>query len=136
MPLSFSETPDHIVIPTRVSLAAYADVLLSHVEDLNLAAGVNQLALAAVPVGVLHVYTNLVMRYRGTVANVLLSCIIISGGLWYELYAQNPPVSDVRYDRQGQWVLAAGDVLMLYISDATAGDDAFLWATGYVVDLT
>ena len=136
MPLTFSETPDHIVIPTRVSLAAYADVLLSLVGNLALGAGYNELSLAAVPAGVLHVYTNLAIIYNGTVANVVLDCGIVRGAVDYVLYGQSPPVSGVNYDRQGMWVLEAGDVLRLRIWGATALDSARLCGTGFVVDLT
>jgi hypothetical protein len=136
MSLSFSETPSHIVIPTRVSLSGYGAILHSIVSDLNLLNGANILALAAVPVGVLHIYTSLGVRYDGTVATVYLSCNIFSGAVPYNLFCQAPPVSTIEYDRQGFWVLAAGDVLRLGIDNATAGDDAYLYATGFVVDLT
>ena len=136
MSLTFSETPDHIVIPTRVSLAAYGAALRSHVENLALGAGLNNLDVAAVPANKLHVYTNITLRYDGTVATVELACGILVGASYFQLFSQSPPVSTITYDRQGTWVLAAGDVLRMVVVNATAGDDAYLYATGFVVDLT
>jgi len=136
MSLSFSETPSHIVIPTRVSLSGYADVLLSAKSEINLAAGANDLSLAAVPAGKVHVYTNIAITYFGTVAAVVLAVQIVDGVSTYTLFMQNPPVTGVSYDRQGTWVLEAGQHLNLHITGATAGDDAYLEAAGFVVDLT
>jgi hypothetical protein len=136
MSLSFSETPDHIVIPTRVSLSGYGDVLLSSVSNTSLAAGVNNLLLGAVPAGKLYVYTNIVIMYVGTVTGVTLIVQIVDGGSYYYVFGQVPPVTLVPYDRQGQWVLKVGQYLKLYIGGATLNDDAYLYATGHVVDLT
>jgi len=136
MSLTFSETPDHIVIPTRVSLAAYGAVLHTLVGSAALAAGANDLDAAAVPAGKLHVYTSLAMRYDGTVATVILRAQLRSGVTSYDLFCQTPPVSSISHDRQGWWVLAEGDVLRLRVENATLNDDAYLYATGFVVDLT
>ena len=136
MSLTFSETPSHIVIPTRVSLAAYGAVLLSKVDNGDLLAGANNLDVAAVPAGKVHVYTNLNMLYVGTTTAVMLRFQIVAGANVYNLFGQYAPLSTLDYDRQGWWVLEAGDVLRLRVDGATLHDWAFLCATGFVVDLT
>jgi hypothetical protein len=119
-----------------VSLQSYSDILHIMVGSINLVAGTNLFLTAAVPAHKIHVYNNLSVRYVGTVANVYLEVSILSAAVYYNLYVQTPPVSNVSYDRQGEWVLKEGDQLALFVYVATLNDDCFLWATGYTVDLT
>ena len=135
MPLMFVETPTHLMIPMRVSLQSYGDTLGETVANLTLAAGDNYLSLDPVPAGVLHVYTNLAFRYSGTVAAVGLYCQILLAAGVFNLFSQTPPANFVLYDRQGFWVLKEDERLRLYVTGATLNDDAWLYATGYTVDL-
>jgi hypothetical protein len=136
MSLTFSETPDHIVIPTRVSLSGYGAVLRTLVINAALIGGINDLDAAPVPAGVLHVYTNLLFHYTGTVLTVTLYCLIDVAGTFYTLLSQLAPDSAVDYYCQGWWVLEEGDILRLRVGGATLGDGAHLCGTGFVVDLT
>lgn len=108
--------------------------LLRAVSNTALAAGTNVLDDSAVPSAKVWVITQLAMAYVGTVLGVNLEMRIRSGGVDYALYNQTPPVSGSWYDRQGKWVLAAGDNLRLSVSSATLNDDAFLRANGYQMD--
>jgi hypothetical protein len=57
------------------------------------------------------------------------------GGNNFETWVQVTPGSDVRYDRQGWWVLFPGDFMQLRVENATLNDDASAVATGFRVDV-
>jgi hypothetical protein len=135
VPLIHNEAPGGIVIPGRVAIYSYSNIQHAIVSSITLALGDNILLSAAVPANTLHVYTNLCMAYIGTVLNVVIHCTILSGAVYYYLFSQSPVVSAVRYDRQGLWVLKAGDQLAIVITGATLNDDAYLWANGHAVSL-
>lgn len=136
MPLIFVEAPTHLVIPMRVSLQSYSDILHIVIGSADLAAGANIMLTTAVPAHKIHVYNNIAFEYTGTVAGVTITCSILSVAVYYVLYRQTPPVSTVFYDRQGAWVLKEGDQLACLVAGATLHDSCLLYATGYTVDLT
>lgn len=92
--------------------------------------GTNTLDSDTVPSGQLWILSNLVMRYTGTVAGVSMYCNLYNGSIAYVFYSVNPVVTIVDYDRQGQWVLQAGDRVRMTVANGTAGDNIRLWAIG------
>lgn len=110
-------------------------VVRVNVSNTALVAGSNTLESGAVPAGELWVITNLVISYVGTVTNVALYMSFYSGASNVDIFAQIPPVSNVRYDRQGWWVMQPTETLRLRIFGATLNDDAFLVLTGFRVDI-
>lgn len=135
MALQFVEAPDHRLLPERVSLGAYGDVLRLYLENTDLAAGNNLIEATAVPAGKIHVYTDIVIEYLGVFANVAINAHIKSGGDYFFLFFERLTASGVPYDRQGLFALQEGEQLGIGIVGATLHDNAYLWATGYSVDL-
>lgn len=117
--------------PLRFGFSSF----ISEVEsDTNLSAGSNSLNTSAVPTGEIYVYTNISFRYVGTVPTRIRVSLMVSG-TYHNLYDAVAPVSNTLYDRQGWWVVKAGNNLRCAISGATAGDDLFFYVTGFGVDI-
>ena len=112
----------------------YSDVLNISVENTNIPAGNSYLETLAVPDGCIWVVTNISMVYYGTSPPNIVALISgAEGELW--LFGQKSPVSGISYDRQGWWVLKAGNSLKIYIKNGTAGDDIHLYVTGFVTQI-
>lgn len=113
----------------------YSGIVLERVVNQNLSAGANILDTSAVAASKIWVITNIAVAYSGTIGGVKLYIEIYSGTTPYPLFSEVHVVNDEYLDRQGWWVLAAGDKIRLEILGATAGDDAYLIATGFYVDI-
>lgn len=98
-------------------------------------AGTNTNDSDTVPANTIWIITNLLMRYTGTITNVAMFCNIFDGTASFGIYSQQPIVSAIDYDRQGQWYLKAGDRLRMSVINATAGDNIRLYAVGYYVSI-
>lgn len=112
-----------------------SSIKTENVLNTSLLAGTNTLSTTAVTAGQIQVVTNIAFYYSGTVATVVMGVYMKHDAVTYALYGQAPPVSNQIYDRQGQWVMDAGDQMQLIIFNATAGDDANLVITGYNMDV-
>ena len=113
----------------------YSGTAKNEVNDTALAAGNNNLDGAAVPAGEIWVITNVAFRYNGTVTGVTLTANAQMDGTAYQIFGQNPPVSNVWYDRQTYVVLNEGDYIWLSITGATLNDDAHLRMFGFKVEV-
>jgi hypothetical protein len=129
---------DVLTMPTVVikpvnsgSLFAIESDIGNNLENLTLSAGVNNLDSSAVPTGKIWIITSIVMIYTGTVATVILRAQLIRSSTIIRLFGVNTPTSGLPYDRQGHWVLMAGDVLRMSITNATLNDDAEFSFTGW-----
>ena len=105
------------------------------IEDLNLAAGTNNISGTTVPAGEAWVIKQLAGRYTGTVGGVVIRYDLIIGGTTYVLHYVTPVVSAAFYPVSVDVTLFPGDNLSLFVSGATAGNDALLTAVGYRMDL-
>lgn len=108
--------------------------IADQIIDTALLVGLQTKDLPVVSANYINVYKHLAMRYVGT-APARLSFSMIIGGVEYEIFAQTPPVTNVLYDRQGEWALAEGDNLRVTIANATAGNDIYIYATGYKMQI-
>ncbi len=108
----------------------YSGIIGEALSNTSLAAGANSIDSAAVPAGQVWVVENVIMRYDGTVAAVILGMDILRGATTYRIFGVQPPVTTVWYDRQGAWTLTAADKLRLRILGATLNDDAYLQYSG------
>jgi hypothetical protein len=113
----------------------YSGQVYERVVNTALAAGVNNLDTSAVPAGRIWVVTSIACHYVGTVAGVVILVVIQQGANLLALYNVTAVVSNQYYDRQGQFILAAGDFVRLTVSGATLNDDARLFVNGYYVDI-
>ncbi len=104
------------------------------VSNTNLAAGTNLLNSTTVPAGKVYVITNISIRYDGTVAGVALSVYSYKGATFANVFSINTVVSIQYYDRQVNIPLVAGGFIRLIVTGATAGNDAYLDVTGYIMD--
>jgi hypothetical protein len=118
--------------PIRIG---YSDTVQISLSNTSLAAGSNVIDSGAVPAGEIWILTNISLRYTGTVSSVTLTATIYRGAAHYRLFTQDSLVNSKFYGFAGQWVLKEGDVLRFEIASATAGDDAYLNAVGYRVDI-
>ena len=98
----------------------------------SLPAGSVNISSSQVPAGSTYVLTNICFVYTGTAPTRIVVNARVSASN-REVYAQNAPASNIRYDRQGAWHLKAGEYLTTAITGATAGDACFCHAVGYVV---
>jgi hypothetical protein len=60
-----------------------------------------------------------------------MSVALVLSGAAIGIVSQKPPVSNARYDRQGWWVLGAGDNVQFVVEGATLNDDVYCNATGF-----
>lgn len=112
----------------------YGQVLL-HYQNLALAAGVNNIDSAAVPANTIWVLTSITTAYVGTIVGVSIFLQIYDGATAYMLYSEAHIVTNEYLDRQGMWVLKAGDIIRYTIAGATLNDDAYLNIAGYAMTL-
>ena len=115
-------------------LYGYSNNVLLNAYSTNLPAGDSYLNLTAVAAGYINVITNISWQYIGTVPTSG-AVVIFQGANSFGLYKVLSPASGVHYDRQGWWVLKEADYIALFIKGATAGDDAYIWATGFSVKI-
>jgi hypothetical protein len=101
------------------------------VVSTDLAAGTNTFNLAAVDANTVFVVTNVAMFYSGTVTNVYIESKLVISSTAYSIWLQKAPVSASWYDRQGWWILNAGDNLRFVVDGATLHDDFTGWITGF-----
>lgn len=116
-------------------MQGYSDTLRLTLSNTALAAGTNSLIVATVPAGEIWVIENISVRYVGTVTGVSIGAYFDEGGTLYVIYLISPPVTNAQYDRQGSWTLKPGDILRLFITGATANDDAHIQAVGRRIDI-
>ncbi|MDP2323066.1 MAG: hypothetical protein Q8N51_03445, partial [Gammaproteobacteria bacterium] len=116
-------------------LLGYSNTLALVVSNTSLAAGTNILDTSACPTGQIWVVTNILTFYVGTVPTGI-TIYLVSGATTPILYRQLSPVSAVGYDRQGSWILKAGDLLRCIVTGATLNDDLNLYASGYAMAVT
>lgn len=104
-------------------------------NNTSLAAGANNLDLTTVPANRVYVITNITVMYTGTVSGVrLLVNKVDAGAVQYALFDVQSITSQLYYDRQGMWVLNAGEFLRLAITGATLNDDAYIRGNGWYFD--
>lgn len=112
----------------------YSGVIAERVIDDNVSAGTDFVETTAVPGGEIHVITHAIALVASATCN-LLAAYINHDGATQELFGQSNPVSSQVYDRQGFWVLDAGDTFKAYGFNLTAGDDLVVAVAGYKMDL-
>lgn len=113
----------------------YSGQILRVWSNTALSAGNVDVDDSAVPTGELWVITNFSASYTGTVTNVSLRFTIKSGASRYTIYHQGGLSSALYVDRQGLWILKAGDILSVRVLNATLNDDLNAEAIGYRVDI-
>ena len=117
-------------------LFGYTSDLFQEVSNTNLPAGTSFINAATVPAGEIWVFTNIAHRYDGTPpAQILTSKHIDAIPADAVVFQTLLPVSTQYYDRQGWWVLSEGWYLRSAIVGGTLGDDAYLRAWGFKVDI-
>lgn len=112
----------------------YSALKTDTVSDTTLAAGTVTLNGATVSAGEIWVITNISMVYIGTVPTSI-EAVMYDGSTAHILFNQLAPASGQYYDRQGWWVVVAGDNLRYVIYGATLNDDFYGWATGFRMDI-
>ena len=113
----------------------YSGAIRALITSTTLAAGNNTLNGSVVPAGEIWVIENIAMMYSGTVVGVAIYAMLLSGAVQYNLFAQTPVVSLVRYDRNLQLTLSPGENMQMFIQGATLNDDAYLWYVGRRIDI-
>lgn len=115
-------------------LFGYSALKTDTVSDTTLAAGTVVMNGATVSAGEIWVITNIAMQYIGTVPTSF-QVAIYDGAAEHLLFNQLAPVSSQLHDRQGWWIIVAGDNLRYTIDGATLNDDFYGWATGFRIDV-
>lgn len=113
----------------------YSGTIRVLVSNTDLTAGTNTLAHTAVPAGEIWNIENIAAQYVGTVTNVLLIPVIDTGGILYVIGQSSVAVTGDYVRFPGPFTLKPGDILKLLVAGATLHDDAYLFATGYRVDI-
>jgi hypothetical protein len=103
-------------------------------STIALPAGNSFVADSAVPAGEIWVITHQTAWVVSATITRMRFFLNISG-VNFETWVQITPGSDVRYDRQGWWVLFPGDFMQLRVESATLNDDASAVAAGFRVDI-
>ena len=112
----------------------YSERLSGRIFDTALVAGTTILQVSVVPAGEIWVLTSVAMLYIGTSPTYIQ--MFINDTVALELIARQPaPVSDQLYDRQGWWVLKAGDNVGYAVVGATLNDDLYGYYFGFRVDI-
>jgi len=112
----------------------YSSIVGERIINTNLPAGNSDINSTAVPEGKIHILTNLAYLYIGNTATTL-GLGIYRAPTNFTIFVTYSPVSARYYDRQGWWVLKAGDLCRLSVFGATAGDDLYLDIVGFAVDI-
>jgi hypothetical protein len=112
----------------------YSDALKYTISNSNLAAGASTTDGSLVPTGEFWVITNLSMNTI-SVTITRVDCRLVIDGTTLTIFNIVPPTTNVLNDRQGWWVLGPGDKASVRVYTATAGDDVYLYATGFKVDI-
>lgn len=112
------------------TVTAGLDVIREKVENLTLAAGVNNLDFTVVPVSKKDNITNIAWSYTGTVTGVRFELQVLVGATAYTIYKTNAnPVSGDISSLQVNIPLTAADKIRVVVSGATLNDDA----TAYII---
>ena len=112
----------------------YSDTVNRAFSDTNLAGGSSVFADNDVPAGEIWIITNITVIYVGTIAGVGMRPRIYDGSASYDLWESNPTASNRAEGRSGWWILIPGHSLRVFVTGATAGDDAYCYATGFRMD--
>lgn len=112
----------------------YSAAIYRTQSNTNIPSATYDLDDSAVPAGEIWVITNIAIGYTGT-APTYIQASIVNSSTGYLLYRLTPPVSQVFYDRQGWFVLGPGDNLRVGCVGGTVGDDLFIRASGFRVDI-
>lgn len=108
-------------------------VLVKNFYNENLAAGYTWIDSDVVPAGEIWIVTNMAVTIvSATISVVQVS--FVSGAVTPLLWAQSAPVSGRTYDKQGYWVLGAGDKVRTIVQNSTLGNDIYVGFTGFVID--
>jgi hypothetical protein len=111
----------------------YTDTYVAYVFNTNLSGGITFLDLPAIPAGNVAVVTAITFRYDGTVPGEVQVVLRVDGGDY--IIESNYAVVSARYITvRGNFYLGPGDNVRLTLASATAGDDAYLYATGYKME--
>lgn len=112
----------------------YSDALKYTISNSNLAAGASTTDGSLVPTGEFWVITNLSINTI-SVTITRVDCRLVIDGTTLTIFNIVPPTTNVLNDRQGWWVIGPGDKASVRVYTATAGDDVYLYATGFKVDI-
>jgi hypothetical protein len=112
----------------------YSAGLYWRINNYSLAADANDLNTGTVPAGWIWVVTHICLYYGGT-SPASISSFLIHSSITYLINRVWRPINDRYYDKQGWWVLEAGDYMRMTIYGATAGDSAIFTITGFKVQL-
>jgi hypothetical protein len=115
-------------------LFGYSAIVNLNWYNQNLPAGNSGYNSDAVPSGKIWVITNVAICYGGT-TSTKIDLVVYRDGIYPMIFNQASPANNIWYDRQGWWVLRAGDVLRAGAYGATAGDDLYAQAIGFAVDI-
>jgi hypothetical protein len=99
----------------------------------SLTAGTSDHNGAAVPANYYYIITSFVIRYTGTAAGVIVGARVVSNGASNVLYDATGLTSGLFVDRQGKWLMSAGDNIRVRVTGATAGDALYFTAMGYTI---
>lgn len=110
-------------------------VKFDNVQNTSIAAGTSQQAGGTVPVGEYWVITNITMVCSVALPAGNLTAQSVLGGTGINLWRINKPAASIIYDKQGQWLLFAGDRLNYQIVGGIAGSIFIGSACGYRVDI-
>jgi len=112
----------------------YSGEISEDVTDGTLAVGNVNIDISTVPAGEIWVITQISMLYVGTVPSRIRSQIV-RGGIDFAIFDEVAILSNAWFDRQGWWVLVEGDILRMFIQDATLNDTGAMRVTGFRVDI-
>ena len=113
----------------------YSGRVVKRIANTNLSAGTNILSTTPVPAGEIHVYTQMTGVYIGTFTNVYIEFTAFLGSVGVNFYQDHIAHSADMFGHPGWWVLMPGDILQLYVYNATAGDDAYFDVSGFRIDI-
>jgi len=110
----------------------YEDVLLEEETGFITAGTDVRINLDAVPAGKIWVVTSIMTTIDDARANEIYIRIQRNGSL-YSIYEYKATAEVVGYSLQGQWYLAAGDILLVDYIYGTDTSDVAMYVNGYVL---
>lgn len=122
------------VIPgSGEKVMGFGGIVEEALSDTSLDAGTNTLGGTTVPSGEIHVITQVVAQYIGTVPT---QTFIFAVGLAGDIVVldQASPTSGIYYPATVNVILQSGDEMRCRVNGATAGDDLFFRYAGYKFD--
>ena len=115
-------------------LWGYTSRLADRKSDTNAAAGTNTLTSSTPAAGEIWVVTHIAAE---DVTSAITRIVVYANmdAVNLDLFTALSPGGFATLDRQGQWILAAGDTIRAEFVGCTLGDDIYLTLLGYKMGL-